>query len=210
VRCGVVVASLRAEPRDDAEQVSQALLHEPLRVADRLGDWAHVITAYDYPAWIRSEALEHGNGRLPPRVAAEPVELAPGFLGAPYEWGGLTRAGIDCSGLVHMAYRLTGRLVPRDSWQQEATGAPVAPGHELPGDLVSYGSGERADHVAFWLEGGRILHATAREDLGVVEELEPPELIACRRAVIRLPERGIAPKAAPWQRRYRLRGRSSA
>ena len=62
-------------------------------------------------------------------------------------------------------------------------GTPV----EAPelGDLVTYG-GDRADHIAFWLGEGRILHATAREGLGVVEEGEPAELRARRRAVIHL------------------------
>jgi hypothetical protein len=40
--------------------------------------------------------------------------------------------------------------------------------------------------VAFWLGDGRILHATAREELGVVEEIEPEELRARRRRVVRL------------------------
>jgi cell wall-associated NlpC family hydrolase len=61
----------------------------------------------------------------------------------------------------------------------------VAVGAERPGDLVTYGDG-RADHVAFWLGDGRILHATAREGLGVVEEIEPEELRARRRRVVRL------------------------
>jgi cell wall-associated NlpC family hydrolase len=111
------------------------------------------------------------------------VSLARSFLGAPYEWGGLTGRGIDCSGLVHMAFRLAGRLVPRDSWQQEEAGTPVeSPG---PGDLLTYGAG-RADHIAFWLGEGRILHATARGGLGVVEEPEPAELKARRRRAVRL------------------------
>jgi len=53
-------------------------------------------------------------------------------------------------------------------------GAPVAEDEALPGELVTYGAGERADHVAFWLGDGRILHATARAALGVVVEDEPP------------------------------------
>ena len=75
------------------------------------------------------------------------------------------------------------RLAPRDSWRQEEAGTPV----EAPelGDLVTYG-GDRADHIAFWLGEGRILHATAREGLGVVEEREPPDLRARRRLAVRL------------------------
>jgi cell wall-associated NlpC family hydrolase len=74
--------------------------------------------------------------------------------------------------------------VPRDSWQQEEAGAPVAPGEERPGDLVTYGE-QRADHVAFWAGEGQILHATARDGLGVVEEREPEELRRRRRRVVR-------------------------
>ena len=44
-----------------------------------------------------------------------------------------------------------------------------------------------ADHIAFWLGDGRILHATGRENgLGVVEEPEPADLRARRRRLIRL------------------------
>jgi len=55
-----------------------------------------------------------------------------------------------------------------------------------PGDLVTYGDGRAADHVAFWLGDGRILHATRREGVdGVVEEPEPSELRGRRRRAIR-------------------------
>jgi len=173
MRCAVEVAPVRAEPRDDAEQVTQALRGEELGVEERREGWARVRTADDYPGWLREEALCDG----------EPLSLALGFLGAAYEWGGLSAAGIDCSGLVHLAYRLAGRTVPRDSWQQEAAGQMVAEDELRPGDLVTYGTG-RADHVAFWLGGGRILHS--RSGAGVVEEPEPAELRARRRALIRL------------------------
>jgi cell wall-associated NlpC family hydrolase len=183
MRCRVDAASLRAEPDDAAEQVTQALRGEPLFLEARDGDWARVITAYGYPGWVRSEALEEGPGELPEPAAGSPVDVARSYLGAPYLWGGLTEAGIDCSGLVHIAYRRLGRLVPRDADQQARAGSEV--GELEPGDLIAYG--EPADHIAFWLGGGRILHSTGRENgLGVVEEDEPEDLRARRHRLLRL------------------------
>jgi cell wall-associated NlpC family hydrolase len=185
VRCAADVAPVRAAPADDAEQVTQLLPGEPVRVAGRDGDWTSIVTAYGYPGWVRGEALEEGEGALEPSEGRSPVDVARTYLGAPYLWGGMTEAGIDCSGLVHMAYRRAGRLVPRDAWQQLEAGEPVA--DPEPGDLVLYGEpGKPADHVAFWLGDGRILHATAREGLGVVDETEPNSLRSRRVATVRL------------------------
>jgi gamma-D-glutamyl-L-lysine dipeptidyl-peptidase len=185
MRCAVEVAPVRAEPADEAEQVTQLLRGEPVRIQERREIWVLAVTVYDYPGWVWASALESGEGSLPVG-GVEPLAAARTFLGAPYEWGGMTVAGIDCSGLVHMAFRASGQLVPRDSWQQHAAGSPVALGFERPGDVVVYGEADRADHVAFWLGDGRILHATARDSLGVVEEVEPAELTGRRRGVVRL------------------------
>lgn len=183
------MAAISAEPDDAAEQVTQALLHEPLTIVESRAEWTRIVTAYDYPGWIRNAQLEAGEGALPPASMASPLEVALTFLGAPYEWGGLTRRGIDCSGLVHIAHRLTGTLIPRDAWQQEGIGVPVEPGDEREGDLVTFGDtpfgSGRADHIAFLLGDGRILHATGRDGLGVVLEDEPEAIVARRRAVVR-------------------------
>jgi cell wall-associated NlpC family hydrolase len=183
VRVAVDIAQLRAEPADAAEQVTQALRGEPLRVEEHRDGWARVVTAYDYPGWVRDSALEDGEGTVELGGAASPVEAARVYLGTPYEWGGLTARGIDCSGLVHMAFRAAGGLVPRDADQQQDASEPVS--EPQPGDLVFYGEGT-ADHVAFWLGDDRILHATGREGLGVVEEQEPESYVARRRGFGRL------------------------
>ena len=117
------MAAIRAEPDDEAEQVTQALFGEPLLVEETRGGWARIRTAYDYPGWLRAEALAEGEGELVRDASGSPVDVARSYLGAPYLWGGLTEDGIDCSGLVHMAHRRLGRLIPRDADQQEEAGS---------------------------------------------------------------------------------------
>lgn len=181
--CSVELAPVRAEPRADAEQVTQILRGEPVSVLEERDGWARIETAYGYPGWVRADAL------LGPPIE-EPWPAATGddvlaearaYLGAPYEWGGMSERGIDCSGFVHMAFRRVGIVVPRDSRQQEEAGEPVPEGKLEPGDVLCY-----PGHVAFWVGEGRVLHASAREGLeAVIEESEPPELAAERRSARR-------------------------
>ena len=175
--CAAEVAPLRAEPDDAAEQVTQAVLAEPLWVEEERDGWARVRTLYDYPGWIRLDQLR-----------GDALAEARAFLGVPYEWGGLTERGIDCSGLVHVGYRRAGKVVPRDADQQEDVGVEVEEAALRPGDLVTYGPADGpADHIAFWLGDGRILHATGRDGVGaVVDEPEPEALAARRRKLVRL------------------------
>ena len=182
VLCSVDVAAVRAEPQEDAEPVTELLRGEPVRVEERRGGWARIRTAYDYPGWVREEEL---GGTTADSVVGE----ARRFLGTPYLWGGLTERGIDCSGLVHIAHRRVGRLIPRDADQQEEAGLAISDDELRPGDLITYAENgaTRATHIAFWLGNGRILHATQREGVdGVVEEEEPAHLKAMRRCAIRI------------------------
>ena len=181
--CSVELTPVRAEPREDAEQVTQLLRGEPVQALEERDGWARVETAYAYPGWVRAEAVSGPplEGAWPEAAGDDVLAEARAFLGAPYEWGGMSERGIDCSGLVHMAFRRTGVVVPRDSWQQEEAGEAVAAGELRRGDVLCY-----PDHVAFWLGEGRILHASGREGVeAVLEEPEPSELASQRRSARR-------------------------
>ena len=145
--------------------------------------WARIETAYGYPGWVREDGLgEPVVGEWLARCNGDVLEEARAYLGAPYEWGGMSSEGIDCSGLVHMAFRRLGVLVPRDSWQQEDAGGDVIEDDLRAGDLACYDG-----HVAFWLGAGRILHASGRAGVRrVLEEPEPEQLSASFRSYGRL------------------------
>lgn len=87
----------------------------------------------------------------------DPVAVADLFLGTPYLWGGSTRYGIDCSGLVQMAFRSCGMDCPRDSDMQEADlGEEVDLMAAQRGDLMFW-----KGHVAIVTSETMLLHANA-------------------------------------------------
>ncbi len=84
------------------------------------------------------------------------------FAGTPYQWGGITPWGADCSGLVQTIFGLHGVPVPRDSSQQAGVGIPVdlAPEALSPADLLFFSDrpDRRITHVAISLGGPRLVH----------------------------------------------------
>lgn len=81
------------------------------------------------------------------------------YLGVPYVWGGLSSKGMDCSGLVRMAFMAQGRTLPRDAWQQAQCGREVPADSLQPGDLLFFGR-NRVTHVAIYEGNGLYIHAS--------------------------------------------------
>lgn len=111
-------------------------------VAD--GKFARLDTGYFVP----SSHLRAVGDWLP-----DPVAVAEQFIGTPYLWGGNSRAGLDCSGLVQVAFAAYGIDLPGDSDLQETAGAAID-GPLRRGDLLFW-----KGHVALVVDAARLIHA---------------------------------------------------
>jgi cell wall-associated NlpC family hydrolase len=103
---------------------------------------------------LRNGITPHGSGRTVLRTART-------YLGVRYLWGGMSKAGLDCSGLTYRVFRSLGVVLPRDAADQSKVGVPVARRDLRKGDLVFFGTGGWAQihHVGIYAGNGRVLHA---------------------------------------------------
>jgi cell wall-associated NlpC family hydrolase len=134
------------------------------------GGWQPVRAAGD-AGWLPAADLAPLDGRPDPVSA---LRVAQRLAGVPYVWGGLSPYGIDCSGLVRLAWWRLGVTLPRDASDQAAALPSVPLGEERPGDLYVFArEGAPIHHIGFVTrppEGGQrwLLHASsaARRVLG--------------------------------------------
>lgn len=164
---------VRAEANTDSEVITMVPMGEELEVAAVEGDWVKVLLD-DEEVYVSGEYVEvsaelgtavtmsellYGQGISDVRV--DICQYAKEFLGNPYVWGGtsLTK-GTDCSGYVMSLYKKYGVSLPHSSRAQANCGTTIKVSEAQPGDLIFYGNGKGINHVAMYIGGGQVIHAS--------------------------------------------------
>lgn len=141
-----------------------------LRLLEADGLWRSVRLADGTRGWIAADAVRPLDqiAQLSETARRQAIiHAADQFVGDPYVWGGRspqmdTRdgriTGVDCSGLVNLAYRAAGLDIPRDAHEQYLRATPVAV--PSPADLVflsERGDPERIVHVMLYTGEGWLI-----------------------------------------------------
>ena len=139
---------LYPKPRLKAPPEVAIFFGSHVRVTSDMGDFQKISTGHFVP----TGHLQKLRARF-----GDPVGVADMFLGTPYLWGGSSRWGIDCSGLVQQALIACGMDCPRDSDQQRSLGRELHPDEPLQrGDLIFWDG-----HVGIMSDAKTLLHANA-------------------------------------------------
>ena len=165
--------NVRTEPNTDCSVITTVSTGEELEFVEIMDGWVKVAIDSD-EGYVSSEFVEvkdvlpraltmtearYGIGVSDVRVAL--VDFACQFVGNPYVWGGtsLTK-GADCSGFVLSVFKEYGYTLPHHSGSQAQSGTKISESELLPGDLVFYSNGSRINHVAIYIGGGQVVHAS--------------------------------------------------
>ncbi|MBK5211599.1 MAG: C40 family peptidase [Coriobacteriia bacterium] len=112
--------------------------------------------------------IEYGQYQNITVTPGSPVETALAYRGIKYVWGGSTKSGLDCSGLLVYVFRQHGVTLPHYSGSQLKMGTAVTGALE-PGDAVFFGS--PVHHVGIYIGGGYFVHAPHTGDVVKISKL---------------------------------------
>lgn len=173
--------NVRESPNTESPVVTQIRQGEELDYLETLDGWVKVAVDSD-EVYVSAEYVDvvtkldtaitmtellYGAGVSDVRV--DLTEYAKQFLGNPYVWGGTSLThGADCSGFVLSIFAKYGISMPRVAAAQATVGTSITADQLLPGDLVFYGGGGGINHVAIYIGGGQVIHAsTARTGIKI-------------------------------------------
>lgn len=165
---------VRAEANTESEVITLVPNGEELEVVSVEGDWVkvylddeevfvsaeYVKVSSELSTAITMTELLYGQGVSDIRV--DVCQYAKEFLGNPYVWGGTSLTnGTDCSGFVLGVFKKYGVKLPRTSREQANCGTVIKVADAKPGDLIFYGNGKTINHVAIYIGGGQVIHASS-------------------------------------------------
>ena len=102
------------------------------------------------------------------------INIAHGYIGSPYSYGGTSSAGFDCSGFTQRVFSDSGSSLPRTTGAQFGVGASVDKGSLQAGDLVFFNtSGKSVSHVGIYIGSNNFIHASSSRGVMISSIYDP-------------------------------------
>ena len=96
------------------------------------------------------------------------------WKGTRYALGGMSKRGVDCSGLTYAVYKKQfGIELPRTTLYQSKTGKWIKRSSLRPGDLIFFKTSSKARHVGIYVQGNQFLHASTSKGV-ILSRLDTP------------------------------------
>ncbi len=155
------LTALYVQPNESQAQVMDVPMGVVLPVTGwRSGNaelWMEVQLPDGIRAWLKP-------GRIPSELSVrERLKLlAVSMLGVPYQWGGKSSLGCDCSGFLQTIFKTCGVELPRDAERQyELLKEFTIPQNSVqPGDLAFFRSSDGYSHIGMMLDSHHIIHSS--------------------------------------------------
>ena len=170
---------VRVEPNTDCEIIYQLADGEEVAILDGTqedewikvdvdGDEGYVSAEYvdvDLSLKTAMTLTEARYGEGVSDVRSALCDYALQFVGNRYVWGGTSLTnGVDCSGFTMQIMAKYGVYLSHSSRAQANEGTKISTSELKPGDLIFYGKGSTINHVAIYIGGGQIVHASNKRD----------------------------------------------
>jgi cell wall-associated NlpC family hydrolase len=158
---------------------TQAAVGRHLRIISNDNDSAVEVCLCedDYPGWVSSadlsllqsatvpyEASSFSQSQIKKLLAQVIIFTQKAMQQSNYYlWGGTVAPNYDCSGLMQAAFASVGIWLPRDAYQQEEFTQPITTAELEAGDLVFFGTPQKATHVGLYLADGYYIHSSGKD-----------------------------------------------
>lgn len=113
-----------------------------------------------------TEKLAHRQGELLAQYSE--------WQGTPHKWGGMSKRGIDCSGLVKLTFEQRFSVsLPRTTASQVEVGKSIKRSQLRTGDLVFFKTGVNVRHVGIMVDEAQFFHASSSRGV-IISRLDNP------------------------------------